>query len=149
MKLVGDKATDALTIVHKLTAVAWVVATIGILVPITSSVGFLEPFAPKKVTAFEIAAIAAAITTVAVGVVYGVWTTYGFVRNSWVGAKWALTLSAALAGAAVIRGGISAGMALACTVAQLVAFACAIAIGVFLERRRHGRMASADQAGPS
>jgi hypothetical protein len=46
----GDKATGALTIVHKLAAVAWVIATTGILVPITSSLRSSQPLAPEGVT---------------------------------------------------------------------------------------------------
>jgi hypothetical protein len=134
----GNKGTDFLTVAHKLIALAWVVATVALLL----RAGSAEP-AP----AWEWTASAAAVTTLVVGTLYGLLTTYGFVRNRWVTVKWLLTLFALAAGAAAVGGGISARLTLACRAAQLAAFVAAGAIGICLERSRHRSFATPREPG--
>jgi hypothetical protein len=135
---INDRSMDVLTIVHKLIAAAWVVATIGLLVHGMSAMRSSRPFKPDLDSSFLLIGVVTAMATVVIGVLYGTLTDYGFVRNPWVAAKWALTLTAILAGAAAVWADASAGTAVVCMAGQIVAFVAAIGIGVSLERSRHG-----------
>lgn len=138
MKRLGDRGTDALTVAHKLVGLAWVVSAVAVLVLVVPALGS-SAAAWGRVSAFQRAGGVASVVTLLFGLVYGLWTVWGFLRNRWVAAKWALYLVAvSTAGYAMPAARArDASLVVALTATQLAAMAAAMGVGVYLERSRH------------
>lgn len=146
MKRLTDKGVDALTTVHKLVGVLWMVCAILVLafvVPIAlSSAGDATTWG--RITLLQRVAAYCSVATLVVGFAFGLWTTWGFVRYRQLIGKWVLFLAAtALNGPSIIYSrNHNATVVIALTVAEVVVLAGSMAIGVYLERSRHaGTMA--------
>jgi hypothetical protein len=125
VRRLGTGAIDALTVVHKLVALAWAIA---VILPLTG----------QNAPAYGRIALVAAGATLAIGLVYSVFSDYGFFRNRWMVAKWALFLVAG--GALLSRAYVPAPVV---GVIQLLAFASSAGLGGYLERSRHAKGAEA------
>lgn len=137
MKRVGDRGTYALTLLHKLAGLAWVVAAVAVLVltvpPLASG-----QVAWSLVAAFGRAGAIASVLTLALALGYGVLTVWGFVGSRWLIVKWALYLLAVAASGYAIRATReeSVTTVVLLTAIQLPALVTAIGVGVFLNRSR-------------
>jgi hypothetical protein len=142
-----SKNVDRLTTAHKLIGAAWAVCAIAVLVLVVPAVtASRDPGFWSRVVIFQRVAAYCSVATLVIGVVYGLWSSWGFVRYRQLILKWVLFLAAtALNGPTITlaREG-SALPVVALTAAEIVVLGACMAIGVFLERARHaGTMAMA------
>lgn len=139
MKRINERATDALTLVHKFVGVAWLVAALATLL-------FVVPggdIAWERVTLFGRIASAASVVTLVLGFDYALFTVWGFLGSRWLVAKWALYLVAVASSGYAIRATREqdGGLVITLAVLQVVMLAAAMGLGVYLERSRHaGRL---------
>ena len=97
-----------------------------------------------RVSAFQTVASASSVATLIVGLAYGLFTAWGFVRFRWMIAKWALFLIATGFGGPSISAARSrsTSVLIALTAVEIGALMLCGALGVFLEQSRHsGRLA--------
>lgn len=149
MKRLGEKGVDVVTLVHKLVAVVWVVSA-GIALVLVVWASRAPDSASgavwSRIGLFQTIAAFSSIPMVAIGLVYGIATPWGFglLRNRLVLAKWALLLCATGFGGPSISAARthSVTAVITLTLAELAALVAAMVVGVFLERSRHaGRFA--------
>jgi len=146
MRRIAGKGIDAVTLVHKLVAVVWVVGALGVLVlavPVTHYAASDSSVTWARIVGFQDVASASSVAMLLVGLVYGVWTTWGFLRNRLVILKWVLFLAATGFGGPSISAARShsATGVIVLTALELVVLVAAGAVGVYLERSRHsGRL---------
>jgi uncharacterized BrkB/YihY/UPF0761 family membrane protein len=145
MKRMSPKATDRLTIVHKLVGVVWIVAAIGTVVlalPLTSS-GVAAAAVPARwqaVKLWETGGDIAGTLTLLIGIVYGVWTVHGFFGRGLVLAKWVVFAAILAIGGFFVEPALQAHAAPTVVwsmVAELVGLGISIGLGVVIERMRH------------
>lgn len=134
---IGTRAIDALTIVHKLTAVLWFAATVGLLISALQAGDLPGLFHPPLDYPFRLIAAGAALVTLLVGIAYGILTDYGFLANPVVAGKWALTVAVVFGGFVAVGGFVSARTAVLFLAGKLAAFIALTIAGVRLEVERH------------
>jgi hypothetical protein len=124
----SERGIDFVTVVHKLVGVAWLVAVILMAFTLTPDTWYVA----RNI------AVGCALATIALGIVYGIWTEYGFARNVWVNAKWIL---AVIIGAGAVYSYREPNLpgAFWVFILQFLLFAASIGIGISLERDRHAR----------
>jgi hypothetical protein len=144
MKKLGGKSIGAVTILHKLVALVWVASVIAVLVLVVpmahSSAGGAGSVWASVGTLGSVASTSSVVMLL-IGLVYGIWTPWGFIRNRWVIAKWVLFLLATGAGGPSISAAVahSTGAVIALTAVELVALLAAGGIGIFLDRSWRSR----------
>jgi hypothetical protein len=133
VRRIADKGVDGVTTLHKLVGVGWLASGIAM---IFGGPGLWYPAATS--------ALACACLTLAIGLVYGFWTDYGFIQHYWVVVKWALGIVSSGAAILVVSNHLPrAAWALLLVSTQLVLGVASIGLGVYLERRRHGTVVTA------
>jgi len=153
----SDESTDWLTLIHRLFALVWILATIASLVAWSWALRREPPAGfdlwPTS-SALWMAGYASAIAMLVIGAVYGLRTGYGFVRNRWTVVQWALWLAAMVCFWEFGRGIMQTDpmlahsyfkttdiarahfQGLAAVAAELLALAAAAGIGLYLKRSR-------------
>ncbi len=143
MKRLGGAGTDIVTTVHKLVAVVWAAGAVIALVIAAQLAMTAGATAADwaRVALFQGVAAYASVAMLLIGLVYSIWTPWGFFRNRWVIAKWVLFIVAtALGGPAMGAAQTHAsGVVIALTAGELAALAAAALIGLRLVRQRHRR----------
>jgi hypothetical protein len=138
MKRLGDKGTNAVTLLHKLVGLAWLVAAVATLV-LTVPARASGRVAWDQVTLWGRVGSSASVVTIVLAFAYGIFTVWGFLGSRWLLAKWGLYLAAVSASGYTIRATreqVVATVAILAAV-QLVALVACLGIGVYLERARH------------
>lgn len=128
---------EALTRIHKMVALAWAAAAVGLLVRALGAARAGTSFGPSGVPLFFGIAAAGAAGTILLGAVYGGFSAYGFFRERRAALKWALTPAALAAGWAALFGGFPALAAAGFLALQIAFLVAAGACGVALARARH------------
>jgi hypothetical protein len=137
MKRLDDRGLDALTFVHKLTGLVWLVASLGVLAFTVPSIGSGD-VAWHRVALLGRFASSASVVTLVLAVAYGVLTVWGFLGSRWFLAKWGLYLVAVGASGYAIRATREEAVGLLVVLAsvQLLSLGSAMGIGVHLVRSR-------------
>jgi hypothetical protein len=142
MKRAGHRATDRLTLVHKLVGLIWVVSAAGVLALTAPRLWSGEIAWDLVLTIGRLASLASVVTVV-LSLSYGLFTVWGFLGSRWLLVKWALYLVAVAASGYLIRATreeeVTSVALLA--VVQLAALLAAGALGWSLRRARNaGRL---------
>jgi hypothetical protein len=149
MKRLQGRSVDAVTLVHKLVAVAWAVGAIGSLAVAVALGAGSASAAPAwgTVAALQTLASSMSVLMLLVGIAYSVFTAYGFFRDRLVVVKWLLFFVATGFGGPAISaaGSHSVTMLAAFTGVEVGALLCAGVLGVVLERRRHAAQVSQEE----
>lgn len=148
MKRIAGKGIDGVTVVHKLVGLVWFVSAgaVLLLVVLLPRSGTGSADAWSRIEMCQLVAAGASVAMLAVSLVYGVATAWGFgiLRHRVLLGKWALFLVATGFGGPSISAGKARSVSgvIALTLAELLCLVCAAAIGVWLERARHSRRLS-------
>ncbi|MBE0476692.1 MAG: hypothetical protein IBX62_06335 [Coriobacteriia bacterium] len=138
MRSISDRGTDVLTVAHKLVGASWTLSAIAVLVLAVSAP---DPSAQawERVAGLQRLGAVASVATLLLGLAYGIWTVWGFLKSAWVAGKWVLFLVAAGTAGYAMRAATAhdSSALVTLTAVQLLALGAAIAVGVFLERSRH------------
>jgi len=134
---IEGRGRETLTGIHKMVALAWAAAAVGLLVRGLGAARAGVSFGPSEGPLFFCIAAACAAGTIVLGAVYGAFTAYGFFRDRRVALKWVFTLAALAAGWGALFGGFPARAAAGFLALQIAFLVVAGACGVALERDRH------------
>jgi len=105
MKKIGRTGTKTLWIAHAAIVAVWTGSVAAMLALAVSAVGapsVVALAAWRSMDAIDAFVPFVSLGTALLGVVYGVWTPWGFVRHRWVAVKWVLALGVMFTGAIVI-----------------------------------------------
>jgi hypothetical protein len=149
MRRLEGRSIDAVTLVHKLVGVAWVLGAAGSLAVALGAGSSSAVPEWGTVAALQTLASAMSVLTLLVGVAFSVFTAYGFFRNRLVIVKWLLFFVATGFGGPAISaaGSRSAAMVAVFTGVEIAALLCAGALGIVLERRRHSAVRTGSPKG--
>jgi len=106
MKNLPPKALKYLKLLHLLCAIMWAGGAMALFVvlcstrPSSPEACYIRSLCARRIDDFLIIPGAVAITLT--GVVYGVWTNWGFFKHRWLAVKWALTMALILVGTFVV-----------------------------------------------
>lgn len=106
MKKLGPTGVKTLKIAHLLFAILWIgggIALITILFttqPTTGEELFIRSRVLQIIDDYMI--IPGAMATLVTGLVYSIWTNWGFFKHNWISVKWVFTIAQILFGALVL-----------------------------------------------
>ncbi|MDU1904583.1 MAG: DUF2269 family protein [Dysgonomonas sp.] len=106
MKKLSPRGIKILKIVHLFFAILWIgggIALLTILFSVTPETGD-ELYMKSRIVQIvdDYLIIPGAMASLLIGIVYGVWTNWGFFKHNWLIAKWILTVAQILFGTFVL-----------------------------------------------
>jgi len=102
MKKLSGTGIKVLKIVHLIFAFMWFVGALGIMLLLTtlstqeSHELYMRSLATKRLD--DLLIIPGALGCLLTGIIYGIWTNWGFFKHRWLTIKWILTVAAVLFG---------------------------------------------------
>ena len=117
MSQLGSKGLKRLKMLHLFCAVMWIGGAIALCLtlflttPENGSAAYMRSLVLKIIDDYII--IPGAVGNLLVGVIYGVWTKWGFFKQRWITVKWVLTVAQVLFGTFVLGPWVNANVKLA------------------------------------
>ena len=117
MTQLGSKGLKRLKMIHLFCAVMWIGGAVALCMvlfltdPENGSEAHMRSLVLKVIDDFII--IPGAVGNLLAGVIYGVWTKWGFFKQRWLTAKWILTVAQVLFGTFVLGPWVNANVKLA------------------------------------
>lgn len=122
MKTLGPKGVKYLKILHLFLAIMWIGGALAMsILALTSKPETgdeLYMFSRMLQIIDDYLIIPGAMGNILIGVVYGIWTKWGFFKHRWLTVKWVLTIVQVLFGTFVLGPWINENVALAQTLGQ-------------------------------
>jgi len=124
MKKLGTTGVKVLKIVHLLLAVMWIGGAMAMVLiafvsdPSTGDELYMRSRIMQIIDDYLI--IPGAMGNILIGVVYGVWTNWGFFKQRWITVKWILTIIQVLFGTFVLGPWINGNVELAMSLGENV-----------------------------
>lgn len=106
MKKLGSKGVKILKIIHVLFAILWIGGGIGLIIVLfsTNPTSGDELYMKSRIIQIidDFLIIPGAMASFFIGIIYGIWTNWGFFKYKWITVKWILTVVQILFGTFVL-----------------------------------------------